>query len=101
MNGFIPIGTNFRFHQRPLTIIEAIDRIQSWLNQPCVRIIQPTDYHWMILQTLLRESKAVGNLARDAHLAALALEHNCILHSSDTNFARFRRLKWKNPIAEA
>ena len=29
-----------------------------------------------------------------------AMEHNCVLHSTDTDFARFRGLKWKNPIAE-
>jgi len=34
----------------------------------------------------------------DAHLAALAIEHGCILHSTDGDFARFKDLKWKNPI---
>lgn len=98
LNAFIRIGTNIHLHRRPLTIAEATDRIQSWFNQPCVRIIQPTDHHWTILQPLLRQSKAVGNLASDAHLAALAIEHNCVLQSSDTDFARFKGLKWNNPI---
>jgi predicted nucleic acid-binding protein len=29
----------------------------------------------------------------DAHLAALAMEHNCVLQSNDLDFARFRGLK--------
>ncbi len=36
----------------------------------------------------------------DAHLAALAVEHNCTLQLTDTDFARFRGLKWSNPVRE-
>jgi hypothetical protein len=41
---------------------------------------------------------AGGNLASDAHLAALAIEHGAVLCSSDADFARFPRLEWRNPI---
>ena len=43
-------------------------------------------------------ARAGGNLVSDAHLAALALEHNCVLYSTDADFARFPGLKWVNPI---
>lgn len=98
LKAFIRIGTNPRLQQRPLTLNEACDRVQSWFGQPCVRLIQPTDQHWVLFQKTLREGDAVGNLVSDAHLAALAIEHNCVLHSTDSDFARFRSLKWKNPI---
>jgi hypothetical protein len=39
-----------------------------------------------------------GNLVTDAHLAALAIEHGLTLCSADTDFARFRKLKWENPL---
>ncbi len=100
LTAFIRIGTNARLHQRPLTLPEAIARVQSWLDQPCVRLIEPTDGHWAILQRMLREAKATGNLTSDAHLAALAIEHSCVLYSTDSDFARFRSLKWKNPLEE-
>jgi uncharacterized protein len=96
---FIRIGTNLRLHQRPLTISESIERVQSWLDQPCVRMIRPGDEHWAIFQRMLRSGKAVGNLVSDAHLAALAIEHGCTLQSTDGDFARFKGLKWNNPIA--
>ena len=99
LTAFIRIGTSARAFRRPLTISEAIERVQSWFNQPCVRMIQPTAQHWAILQRTLREGKALGNLVPDAHLAALAIEHNCVLQTSDADFARFRDLKWNNPIA--
>ena len=99
LNAFIRIGTNARLHQRPLTLAEAIARVQSWLDQPCVRLLHPSEKHWPIFQQMLRSGNAVANLVSDAHLAALAVEHNCCLHSTDTDFARFRGLKWKNPVA--
>lgn len=99
VHAFIRIGTNPRLHRRAMTLNEAIGRVQSWFDQPCVKIIQPTENHWMIFQQMLRAGNATANLASDAHLAALAVEHNCILNSTDLDFARFRGLKWKNPIA--
>jgi len=99
VTAFVRISTNTRLHQRPLTLDEAIERVQSWLDQPCVRIIGPTDQHWTILREMLGAGNAVGNLVSDAHLAALAVEHNCVLQSTDSDFARFRGLKWNNPIS--
>jgi toxin-antitoxin system PIN domain toxin len=99
LNAFLRIATNHRLHRRPLTLDEAIARIQSWFEQPCVQVIGPTDQHWAIFQRLLRSANATGNLASDAHLAALAVEHNCELQSTDSDFARFVGLKWNNPIS--
>ena len=99
LTAFIRIGTNVRLHRRPLTLKEATERVQSWLDQPCVRIIQPTEQHWAMLQKMLRGGNAPANLVSDAHLAALALEHNCVLQSADADFARFPGLKWRNPLA--
>ena len=98
LTAFIRIGTNARLQRRPLTLNEAVERVQSWLDQPCVRILQPTEQHWAIFQQMLRAGNATANLVSDAQLAALAVEHNCVLQSTDQDFARFRGLKWKNPI---
>jgi len=98
LKAFIRIGTNSRLHQRPLTLKEACARLQSWLDQPCVRLFQPTEHHWTLLQTMLKKGKATGNLISDELLTALSFELNCVLHSTDTDFARFPGLKWKNPV---
>lgn len=99
LKAFVRIGTNPRLHERPLTLKEACARVQSWFEQPCVRLLQPTEHHWGLFQKMLKEGNAVGNLVSDAHLAALAVEHNCVLQSTDSDFARFRSLKWENPLA--
>jgi uncharacterized protein len=100
VKAYVRIGTNPRLLRRPLTIKEACERVESWLQQPCVRVIAPTDQHWLFFQTMLQQGNATANLVSDAHLAALALEHNCVLNSTDRDFSRFPGLKWENPIKE-
>jgi uncharacterized protein len=95
---FIRIGTNPRVFERPLTLNQAIARVQSWLDQPCTRLIYPTERHWTVLQPMLIEGQALGNLVSDAHLAALAVQHGCELMSTDRDFARFPTVKWTNPL---
>jgi toxin-antitoxin system PIN domain toxin len=98
LNAFIRIGTNPRVFERPLSLDAAIARTQSWLDQPCTRIVQPTERHWLVFQRMLREGQAGGNLVTDAYLAALAVEHGCELNSTDSDFSRFPGVRWRNPL---
>jgi uncharacterized protein len=95
---FIRIGTNPRVFEHPMTIAQASSRVQSWLDQPCARLVYPTERHWVVLRDLLIRGQAGGNLVTDAHLAALAMEHGCELMSTDADFSRFPKLKWRNPL---
>jgi toxin-antitoxin system PIN domain toxin len=99
LTAFVRVGTNPRVYQRPLTIPEAVERVESWLGQPCVRIIHATGRHLEVFGQLLAAGQATANLVPDAHLAALAIEHGCVLCSTDSDFARFPGLTWKNPLA--
>jgi uncharacterized protein len=99
LSAFLRISTNHRAYDRPLTLEEAIGRVQSWLDQPSVRIVQPTERHWVFFREMLDQGKATANLVADAHLAAIALEHGCELNSTDADFSRFPKLKWRNPLA--
>jgi toxin-antitoxin system PIN domain toxin len=98
LNAFIRIGTNPRIFERPLSLEEASIRVQSWLDQPCTRIVVPTKRHWEIFKNLLIDGKASANLVSDAHLAALAIEYGCQLFSTDSDFSRFPKLRWRNPL---
>lgn len=99
LSAFIRIGTNPRVFEHPLSLEQALVRVQSWLDQPCTRVVRPTERHWTVFKQLLTDGQAVANLVTDAHLAALAIEHGCELASTDSDFARFPKLKWKNPLA--
>ena len=95
---FIRISTNRQVFERPLSMKEAVHRVQSWIDQPNVRIIRPTERHWPLMKNLLIAGQAAGNLVTDAHLAALAIEHGCTFCSTDSDFSRFPKLKWVNPL---
>lgn len=60
-------------------------------------VLNPTARHADVLSGLLAETGSGGNLVNDAHLAALAIEHDAVLVSFDTDFARFRGLRWEAP----
>lgn len=99
LTAFVRIGTNPRVYQHPLSLDEAVGRISSWLEQPCVRVVHATGRHLEVFRDLLVAGQATANLVPDAHLAALAIEHGCLLCSTDGDFARFPGLAWKNPLA--
>jgi toxin-antitoxin system PIN domain toxin len=98
LGAFIRIGTNPRVFDHPLSLDQALFRVQSWLDQSCTRIVNPTERHWTVFQKMLREGQAVANLVTDAHLAALAVEHGCELISTDSDFSRFSGIRWRNPL---
>jgi toxin-antitoxin system PIN domain toxin len=100
ISAFIRIGTNPRVFECPLSLEQAVSRVQSWLDQPCTRVIHTTERHWFVFQEMLISGQAPANLVTDAHLAALAIEHGCELYSTDSDFSRFPRLKWRNPITQ-
>lgn len=98
---FLRIGTHPRVFTAPLSIEEATGHVSSWLEQTSVGVLEPGERHWEILAELLARTQASGNLATDAHLAALAIEHGAVLHSTDQDFRRFAGLAWRDPLASA
>lgn len=52
-------------------------------------------YH---LQNILDAVGGSSNLVPDAHIAALAIEHQTVLHSHDSDFGRIPGLQWHNPL---
>ena len=95
---FLRISTNPRVFERPLTIHEADATVASWLSQPPAGILEPGDRHWDIQRGMMREGQTVGPLVMDAVLAAIAIEHGAILHTTDRDFSRFPGLRWTNPL---
>lgn len=96
--GFVRIGTNTRVFRNPLTPTEAAEHVRSWQLQPVVQILEPRADHVAQVLKLLETLGTAGNLVTDAQLAALAIEHGAVLHTADSDFLRFRGLRWFNPI---
>jgi toxin-antitoxin system PIN domain toxin len=96
---FLRLTTRPGLFRNPLPMDTAFDLLANWLDQPSATIVHPGPRHLPVIRELLLPLGTGGNLTSDAHLAALAIEHGAELYSSDTDFARFNNLKWRNPLA--
>lgn len=99
ITAFLRISTNARAFPQPLTIVEATEIVTEWLERPQSVVLMPGERHWDIFSNLLTTGQAAGPLVMDAHLAALAIEHGCVLATTDRDFARFPGLQTSNPLA--
>jgi toxin-antitoxin system PIN domain toxin len=95
---FVRISTNPRIWSNPLPVKDAFAILGQWWDQPDVIPLQPGARHREILERLITEGHATGPLVTDAVLAVLAVENGATLASTDQNFARFRGLRWTNPL---
>ena len=96
--GFLRITTHRGVLGNPMTPADACSRIEEWLALPHVHIPVPAEGHFSRLRANLENLGTAGNLTTDAHLATLAMERGYTLCSTDTDFARFPGLKWRNPV---
>lgn len=96
---FIRLSTHPRVLERPVDVADAWAVARGWLERPNVRCPAPTERHGELFGRLLLDARASGNHAPDAHLAALAIEWGLELVSADGDFARYRGLRWRNPLA--
>ena len=99
--GFMRLTTNPRVFSQPLSLDSAWEIVQGWLARPKVWIPQETTDHAAILGYLVPFASPGANLVPDLHLAALAMGHGLIVCSTDADFARFKPVRWENPLARA
>jgi toxin-antitoxin system PIN domain toxin len=97
---FIRLITRAAVVEHPLDANTAVGLVESWLAQPCVTVVHPTERHAAVLRELLHALGTAGNLTSDAHLAALAIEHGAELCSCDSDFSRFSGLRWVDPLRD-
>ncbi len=98
MLGFVRIMSSNAVLTDPMEPVEAVSHVRSWLARPQTQIVVPGPRHLEILGEIMHSSRASGRLTTDAHLAALAIETQAELHSTDLDFARFPGLRWRNPL---
>ena len=98
LSAFVRITTHPRAARQPLDPDMAWSVVTEWLSAEAAWIPQPTPRHAEVLGSLVTGYQLRGNLAPDARLAALAIEHGLTLCSTDTDFARFEEVTWLNPL---
>jgi len=95
---FLRVVTNPKLHGRQYSLNEAATIVEDWMAQSRVRILTPTDEHWLQFRKMIFDGNASGPLVSDAELAALTIEYGGVLHTTDRDFARFPGLRWVNPL---
>lgn len=98
LTAFVRIATHPRASTRPLSPADAWRFVDDWLAVPVVWVPVATDQHATVLGGLIRKYRLAGNLIPDGHLAAIAIEHGAEVISTDTDFARFTEIRWRNPL---
>jgi hypothetical protein len=99
--GFVRVGTSVRAFHHPMTATEAACHVRSWLKQEVVAIPEAAPDHIERVLGLLESLGTAGNLVTDAQIAAVAIEHDAVLHTADADFIRFKGLRWLNPLTGA
>lgn len=95
--GYFRLVTNPRMYSQPAAPADAWERIEEWLSRSASWVPVPGPGHQLVLSEIVQACLPTGNLAPDAHLAALAREHGLTVVSTDTDFAKFTGVPWVNP----
>jgi toxin-antitoxin system PIN domain toxin len=95
--GFIRVSTHPKIMEKPLPVERAIMIVRSWIAAPCAEMIWPGSRHAEILFGLLEAAGTAGNLTTDAHIAAMAIEYEAEVATTDLDFGRFAGLRWFIP----
>ena len=97
LSSVLRIVTNRRMHAEPSTLEEALAFCTEAMSGVGYVEINPGPRHWDIFMSLCRAADARGDRISDAHLAALAIEHGCVLATFDRGFGRYPGLRWSTP----
>jgi len=96
--GFVRLLTHPSVLSTPADPEQAVDLMGQWFRSSSVTPLNPCTQHIAIFRSMLAAAGVGGNLVTDAHIAALAIEHQAEVHSNDADFARFPGLRWRNPL---
>jgi toxin-antitoxin system PIN domain toxin len=100
LSGFLRIVTHPSIFSPPSSMADALKFCGEVRDRPhCVRMA-PGSRHWEIFTDLCQSAGVKGNLVPDAYLAALAIESGSEWITSDRDYSRFTKLRWRHPLGK-
>ena len=100
LNGFLRISTNPAAMPKPLSLAQAFDKVQGWMEQPAFVLLTPRPDHIDTLRRTAIDAEAAGKRFSDAVLAAYAISYNISFASTDRHFRMFSKLKLIDPLSD-
>lgn len=94
---FVRLATNRRVFITPSSVEDAFGYLRALRAQPGHLVVSPGPSHLDLFEQLCLTADATGDLAPDAQIAALAVEHGGEVISFDRDFARFSDVRWSRP----
>lgn len=96
---FLRAVTHPRVFSPPTEVTLAPEDLESLFQSPSLVLLGEGPAYPMHLRRAVLEGQATGNLAHDAHIAALAVEHGVAeLWTTDRDLARFPGIRLRNPF---
>lgn len=95
---FVRVSTSRAAFDDPFTLAEAAAEVRRWLGRSVVGVVGAEAPDLEQALALIEGAGAGGGLATDALIAAIASRHRAVVHTADSDFARFPRVRWFNPI---
>lgn len=96
---FLRVVTHPRLFNPPTPLDMALRELRSLFSSPSFVPIGEGPMHAGHFARIVEDGRAIGNLAHDAHIAALVVEHGVSeLWTTDRDFARFPGVRIRNPF---
>jgi uncharacterized protein len=97
---YLRVVTHPRVFHPPVPLNLAIEDLRKLLASPSLFLLAETPRHLSVMDQVVCQSGATGNLVHDAHIVALCLEHGVSeIITGDRDFSRFAGLRIINPFA--
>ncbi|CAK6686527.1 Ribonuclease VapC43 [Cyanobium usitatum str. Tous] len=98
VSGFFRVATDRRVFSEPIDPAAAVAFIDSLTASTAVSVLDPGPRHWSLFRQMVLEYQPSSADMTDVYLAAAAQELNATWVSFDRGFARFKKLRWLNPV---
>ena len=82
----------------PMISDHAVSLVRSWLQMSNVISLGAGPQHFDNLQNCFEAAGRAGRFVTDAHLAALALNHDAESRFADQDLRIFPNVRWHNPL---